>query len=317
MQSFIRCTETCLAPRVPWLLRTTTNCMARLLVVSSSQLPCVVTVVSKTFLFLGFSFSDPNLDYILSRIRILLGNNRREHYCLMRTVQRQDFKKSADFQYARTKQTLQIKDLERYGIMAVLLDSFRAVRGHSYLLRTNLSHAAEVFISGSATTYNPWTEQEAHQFLTLLGRRLAENGMTVITGFGLGVGPQVINGVLEQLEKEGTRNISDHLVLRPFPYAIKDPNRRKERWNSYRREMISQAGIAIFVFGNRKSESGAVVPADGMMEEFRIATEMRPKCSTSWRYWIGCGKSTTIKSRRNSVRIILNTLKVLRRHSEI
>ena len=230
-------------------------------------------LVSKTFLFLGFSFSDPNLDYILSRIRILLGNNRREHYCLMRTVQRQDFKKSADFQYARTKQTLQIKDLERYGIMAVLLDSFeRYVATLTCLEQTYRTR--QVFISGSATTYNPWTEQEAHQFLTLLGRRLAENGMTVITGFGLGVGPHVINGVLEQLEKEGTRNISDHLVLRPFPYAIKDPNRRKERWNSYRREMISQAGIAIFVFGNRKSESGAVVPADGMMEEFRIATEI-------------------------------------------
>jgi len=27
-------------------------------------------LVSKTFLFIGFSFTDPNLDYILSRIRI-------------------------------------------------------------------------------------------------------------------------------------------------------------------------------------------------------------------------------------------------------
>ena len=30
-------------------------------------------LVSKTFLFLGFGFTDPNIDYILSRIRILVG----------------------------------------------------------------------------------------------------------------------------------------------------------------------------------------------------------------------------------------------------
>jgi len=44
-------------------------------------------LVSKTFLFIGFSFNDPNLNYILSRIRALLGENRREHYCLLRRVQ--------------------------------------------------------------------------------------------------------------------------------------------------------------------------------------------------------------------------------------
>lgn len=34
-------------------------------------------LVSKTFLFIGFSFEDPNLNYILSRIRVLLDKNRR------------------------------------------------------------------------------------------------------------------------------------------------------------------------------------------------------------------------------------------------
>ena len=79
-------------------------------------------LVSKTFLFIGFSFNDPNLSYILSRIRLLLGENRREHYCLLRKVQRKDFTKSADFQYALAKQELQVKDLKRYGIMGLLVD---------------------------------------------------------------------------------------------------------------------------------------------------------------------------------------------------
>jgi hypothetical protein len=43
-------------------------------------------LISKTFLFLGFSFTDPNIDYILSRIRTLLGQNQRDHYCIMRRI---------------------------------------------------------------------------------------------------------------------------------------------------------------------------------------------------------------------------------------
>ena len=45
-------------------------------------------LVSKTFLFIGFSFEDPNLKYILSRIRNLLDANRRTHYCLLEKIQK-------------------------------------------------------------------------------------------------------------------------------------------------------------------------------------------------------------------------------------
>ena len=41
-------------------------------------------IVVKTFLFLGFSFTDPNIDYILSRIRALLGKDKGKHYAVMR-----------------------------------------------------------------------------------------------------------------------------------------------------------------------------------------------------------------------------------------
>jgi len=131
-------------------------------------------LVSKTFLCLGFSFSDPNLDYILGRIRVLLEGNRREHYCLMRQVQRKDFRKNADYQYARTKQELQIKDLRRYGIIAVMLDSFddytRVLQDLEKAYRSQ-----QVFISGSASSYNPIEQNNAHNFLTLLGKSITEH----------------------------------------------------------------------------------------------------------------------------------------------
>jgi Sir2- and TIR-associating SLOG family len=160
--------------------------------------------------------------------------------------------------------------LRRYGIMAVMLDSFAQYK--ETLRRLEKSYRTQqVFISGSASSYAPWSEDNAHKFLTLLGKHLAQRGMNVITGFGLGVGPHVINGVLDELEHEGTRTLSDRLTLRPFPYSIADPEKRQARWAGYRDEMISKAGVAIFVFGNKTDASGRLVPADGVLEEFKIA----------------------------------------------
>ena len=79
-------------------------------------------LVAKTFLFLGFSFTDPNLSYVLSRIRVLLGENRRDHYCLIRRVQRRDYDTNGEFTYEKVKQELKLKDLGRYGIIGVLVD---------------------------------------------------------------------------------------------------------------------------------------------------------------------------------------------------
>jgi hypothetical protein len=231
-------------------------------------------LVSKTFLFIGFSFNDPNLNYILGRIRFLLGENRREHYCLLRKVQRKDFKKAKDYQYARAKQELQVKDLRRYGIIGLLVDSYAEV---THVLR-RISYRyklARVFMSGSAAEYRPWSEQKAQQFIQILSAILIRAGFGIVSGFGLGVGPYVLNGLLQELEKQGTRVLDDRVVLRPFPIAIADPAERKLRWTSYREDMLTQAGVALFLFGNKRNSAGGISPADGMDEEFRIAVQKK------------------------------------------
>lgn len=66
-------------------------------------------LVWKTFLFFGFSFEDPNLDDILGKIKVLLGEHTREHYCLLKKVELKDFKDSdVDFQAAQVRQRLRI-----------------------------------------------------------------------------------------------------------------------------------------------------------------------------------------------------------------
>jgi hypothetical protein len=130
---------------------------------------------------------------------------------------------------------------------------------------------ARAFISGSAADYSPWEESKALQLVQGLSRTLIEAGFGIVSGYGLGIGPYVLNGVFEQLDVEGTRSLDDRIVLRPFPIAIPDPAQRKRRWTAYREDMLTYAGVALFLFGNKRDVSGAVVAADGMEEEFKLA----------------------------------------------
>lgn len=69
--------------------------------------------------------------------------------------------------------------------------------------------------------------------------------------------------------------LDDRIVLRPFPVAITDAAERKRRWKAYRQDMLAQAGVAVFLFGNKRDASGNIVAADGMEEEFALASQKR------------------------------------------
>jgi hypothetical protein len=45
------------------------------------------------------------------------------------------------------------------------------------------------------------------------------------------------------------------------------------QWTEYRKAMIEHAGIAIFVFGNKRDSSGVVIPSNGMREEFDLCVQ--------------------------------------------
>jgi hypothetical protein len=194
-------------------------------------------LVSKTFLFIGFSFSDPNLAYVLARIRVLLGTNVRHHYCLIRQVHRKDFDKTSDFTYARAKLELQIDDLRRYGIHGLV------VKDHSdyTTVLQRLSRAfrrSRVFVSGSAVAYGPWTQPQAEQLISEISRQLTQYDFDVVSGSGVGVGASVANGVLEQLDRDNTRVIDERLIVRPFPQHITNPATRARRWREYRQQIL-------------------------------------------------------------------------------
>lgn len=227
-------------------------------------------LISKTFLFVGFSFEDPNLDYILSRIHSLLGENEREHYCFFRKVKREACVSDDEFEYLKVKQELREKDLRRYGIQAVFVDEYDEITD---VLRSieKMVHMRNIFISGSAEEYGEsWDKYSAEHLAFELSKRLVAKGYKITSGFGLGIGSSVINGALEEIYLSKYKHIDEYLCLRPFPQGISDAIVRKELYTKYRKDMIGQVGISIFMFGN-KTVDGNVVNADGCWEEYEMA----------------------------------------------
>jgi hypothetical protein len=225
-------------------------------------------LVSKTFLFIGFSFDDPNLEFILSRIRILLGENEREHYCFFKKVSKEGIT-DEEYTYEKTRQELKIKDLKRYSINAILIDSYEEITEVLKMIQSKLRRK-NIFMSGAAEKYDPWNKIDAEKLIFNLSKSLIKENYRIISGFGLGVGSSVINGVLSHVYDSDNRHIDYYLTLWPFPQNIEDEVERKRLWHKYRKDMLSEAGIAIFIFGN-KYEEGNIIDSDGLLEEFEIA----------------------------------------------
>lgn len=241
-------------------------------------------LVGKTFLFLGFSFTDPNIEYILSRIRGLLGKDKGEHYCVMRWPEKPTkakFPKAKAFQaakaryeYERTKLELRIADLKRYGIEAIMVDEYSDLTKILAELNRRV-HLRDVFVSGSAHTHDPLGASRLDSLCRSLGTKLIESGLNLVSGVGLGIGGTVIVGAMESLYANHYHDASSRLFLRPFPQQPPAGMTLSDFWTKYRKEMVAKAGICIFVSGNKPDgTTGNVVDADGVIEEFEIASDL-------------------------------------------
>ncbi|RVU62977.1 hypothetical protein BM74_17590 [Bacillus thuringiensis] len=174
-------------------------------------------LLSNTFLFIGFSFDDPNLESILSKVRIMLEGNPRRHYCLLKKISKND----PEF------------------------DNFLGKTGNDAL-------------------------KQADKFCEKLGEALFTEGFEISSGFGLGVGRNVVTGVLIQESLLNHTRVGSQLVIRPFPTQQTIPEKRV-----YREKILSECGVTICVFGNKKISGGnELQDSPGVEEEAEIAGEL-------------------------------------------
>ena len=229
-------------------------------------------LISKTFLFIGFSFTDPNLDYVLSRLNIQFGDNNRQHYGFIKKVSKAKDEDDEIHKYNLRKQELMINDLKRYHIKALIVDDYSDITEVLKEIERRFKKKT-IFISGSAEEYGSWDRNQAQSFIHLLSKRIVCAGFRIVNGFGWGVGSAIINGALEAVYERPDRFSEDQLIMKPFPQFETGEKKLKELWEEYRQNMISLAGIVIIIFGNKNDGKGNIILANGVKREFEIAIE--------------------------------------------
>lgn len=229
-------------------------------------------LISKTFVFVGFSFEDPNLDSILAQINLKLKDDIRDHYCFMRRIKQSDFDSDEEYGYQKAKQELKDEDLKRFGIQIVYVDDYSEITDIFKEIEKSVL-ANNVFISGSADIFEGyWTKGKVEELAYTLSKTLVKEAFKITSGFGLGIGSSIINGALSEIYTSKYKHMEEHLCLRPFPQGITDAEKRIATWKKYREDILTENGVAIFVCGNKNVNEGKVI-ADGCLQEFEIAKE--------------------------------------------
>lgn len=223
-----------------------------------------------TFLFLGFSFTDANLRYILANLRVLAERNKAEmktHYCIMHIPEQRKGESDEDFAYRCKREDYVRNDLSRFGVEMVMINDYNEI---TEILRSinKAYYQKTVYISGAVADYGNWTKDTAERFVFNLGGSLVKEGYRIVTGYGLGIGNSVIGGVLNEVYMNKGKQLDDELIARPFPQGNDDI---KAKWPAYRKDMISYTGISIFLFGNKRNKDGEIVLSDGMKQEYDLS----------------------------------------------
>lgn len=242
-------------------------------------------LLSKRFLFLGFSFTDPNIEYTFNRLRRLLnplrkrGNNLKDHYCILKKPVPDDYRDFDGTEEARQKALeldLQrfehrVADLQNYGIQTIPIEHYREIE--ELLRALNLRvRTRSIVISGAAEIFDPLGEDRLNQFCRSLGRTLIEKNYDIISGLGEGISGPIMIGAQEALTRPDAGRIGQRLRFFPFPYWMEDGDDREAYYETNRDEMASQGGITIVIAGNKRDpSSGNIISSPGVFEEVERA----------------------------------------------
>lgn len=275
-----------------------------------------VELITHTFLFIGFSFSDPNLDRIISVVRHTFKQKApKNHYCFMKRVCKTDsiYHLNQRFDYNQylqdsNYQALRIRDMRKYGIQTILVDNFSQINDMLDYIKYKYT-SNYVFVSGSYPKQLEWDSPSA-KFIQQLSQALVERQYKIFSGFGTNVGNYLVLGAYQGIRKFGLRNINSAITIYPL-VSLKESDGESGQQNieNIRKTMIDTCGIFISMFGKTEYEEKhgpmdiqqiaskmlgfsfeaatetddtkvydpeleAKLKCDGMISEYRIATEL-------------------------------------------
>lgn len=213
-------------------------------------------LISSTFLFVGYSFTDHLVLECLSEITRYLGGTSNYHYTIMKNNHNDPY-----FRYL-------IDDIEkRYHIRVLLVDQYEDV---PLVLKelNNRIRSKRVFVSGSFSSYEEQIERYSHDFSRQITSALLSSDYRIVNGIGRRFGTHLIGYANEYLAKEGVKDVERHLIVKPF---VGRENGSEEKKKIEREHVIGQCGAAIFLFGEQ--DCNGMQGKSGVLEEFEIACQ--------------------------------------------
>lgn len=212
-------------------------------------------LVSNTFLFIGYSFTDKLVLECLNEIKYYLGDSANYHYAILKkdnTVMQEYF----------------VDDLEkRYHIKVLLVDEYKDITITIKELNEKI-RKKKIFISGAFTRFDENIEIFSHEFSKYITEALYEKDYRIINGIGSRFGTHLIGYANEYLVRNGIKNIDKYLIIKPF---VSNEENAKMSKRTTRESIIKQCGTALFLFG--ENDKNALNSESGVIEEFEIAKE--------------------------------------------
>lgn len=228
-------------------------------------------LIGKRMLFLGFGHNDPNLAFIFSTLRRMFGNDAARHFSVGRKPAPQTGEEPAEVE---TRHRLWAKDWEtRYGVRFVEVGNWGEVPS---LLEEVARRAVvdSVMVSGSFPVDGDSAARGTiEQVANGVGEVLGAKRLRLVSGFGLTVGSASIAGMLQGLGGRSV-NLDRHLLLRPFPQSGGAGRLDTEVIRTYRRDLVGRAGACVFVGGAKFGPDGALLDADGVVQEYEECVAM-------------------------------------------
>ena len=168
-------------------------------------------LLTKSFLFLGYSYRDPNIHSIVAQARRLANRATRQHFLIMMKEQLKNDDRPGDLERRQVMANLWRDDLRRFGIEAICISSYEELT--TILVEiAQKSRGSTVYVVGSHLDTGNRQAQE-------LGQNLAARDIVLVDGQSEGVGRQVITAFVEEGVKK-KRDVYKHLKIFPNPYSV-------------------------------------------------------------------------------------------------
>lgn len=196
-------------------------------------------LINKSFLFIGYSYRDPNIQNIMNEVRQLCKKKTTPHYIILEEERDERLKRLQD---------LWCKDLLRYGINAYVYKYGEHVELEEILKEISIkSRGNTVYVTGSHYDENP--------MVNILGEELAKiDEVILLSGHSDGVGKMVLQSFIEY----GINNkmdIHNRLKMYPNPYANNEKWDNKDEYleelKKFRADLIRRTQVVIMFDGGK------------------------------------------------------------------